>query len=92
MYCAFCNNKIDVKGVVGRDDGCPYCNMNLRCCKQCKFYDKHAYNDCREVIAERIADKERANFCEYFILRGTKNTNTNRTMNAKKALNALFKK
>lgn len=94
MICAFCNKKISMKDKVMRQDTCPHCDRDLRCCKQCNFYDPHAYNDCREVNAERITDKERSNFCEYYIPKGVKGApgGVNRTADAKKALEALFKK
>ncbi|MBW2030950.1 MAG: hypothetical protein JRH06_05195 [Deltaproteobacteria bacterium] len=94
MQCAFCHEIIQVEGKVSRQDTCPHCHRDLRCCRQCKFYDQNAYNECREVSAERIVDKERANFCDYFIIRGSKegSGSHNRTVEAKKALEALFKK
>ncbi|MCP4666428.1 MAG: hypothetical protein GY849_08670, partial [Deltaproteobacteria bacterium] len=64
----------------------------LRCCRQCKFFDYHAYNECREVSAERIVDKERSNFCDYFVPRGSAQKNVNMAQDAKMALEALFKK
>jgi hypothetical protein len=94
MHCAFCRSVLDVTGTVGRRDSCPQCNRDLHCCKQCKFYDPGAYNDCREVSSERIIEKERANHCDYFALRGSKGSGSSatRTKDAKKALEALFKK
>lgn len=94
MKCAFCNGVLDIKEKVGRRDTCPHCHRDLRCCKQCRFYDPNAYNECREVSAERIHDKERANFCDYFQVRGTKGRTgkTQRTRNAREALEALFRK
>ena len=94
MKCAFCSGNLNIKGTVGRKDECPHCGRDLRCCKQCKFYDTNAYNECREVSAERIVDKERANFCDFFMIRGSKGRGGNytRTQDAKAALEALFKK
>ena len=94
MNCVFCNKNVKMKGMVSRRDVCPHCGRDLRCCKQCKFYDTSAYNDCREVAAERIIDKERANFCDFFIPRGSNVSggSQNRTKEAKAALEALFKK
>jgi hypothetical protein len=34
----------------------------------CKFYDAKVYNECRETNADRVTDKEKANFCDYFVL------------------------
>ncbi|MDB9822788.1 hypothetical protein OAC89_03730 [Deltaproteobacteria bacterium] len=95
MKCIFCNKAVPVKGKISRQDTCPHCNRDLRCCKQCNFYDLSAYNECKEVAAERIIDKERANFCDFFVPKGSAKAgggNYNRTREAKEALEALFKK
>ena len=94
MICIFCNKKLNIKGKIGRQDTCPHCGRDLRCCKQCKFYDQDAYNECREVAAERILEKERSNFCDFFTPKGSKSSggSYNRTREAKEALEALFKK
>jgi hypothetical protein len=92
MKCAFCGVEIPHASRVGRQDSCPGCGRDLRCCKQCKFYDPRAYNECREVLAERVIDKERANFCDYFIVRGSSKKKVNRTEEAKRALEELFRK
>jgi hypothetical protein len=84
-----------MEGKVSRQDTCPHCDRDLRCCKQCNFYDQDAYNECKEVSAERILDKERANLCDYYIPRGAAKKaggRVNRTSEAKEALEALFKK
>ncbi|MBW1788816.1 MAG: hypothetical protein JRK53_19715 [Deltaproteobacteria bacterium] len=49
MKCAFCGDEFRVSDRIGKSDTCSRCGADLRCCKQCKFYDTHAYNDCREV-------------------------------------------
>lgn len=94
MECVFCGEEVPIKGKVSRSDTCPHCQRDLRCCKQCKFFDPGAYNECREVMAERIVDKERANFCDYFVYKGSKEISgsLNRTREAKEALEALFRK
>ncbi|MFH1351584.1 MAG: hypothetical protein ABII26_11725 [Pseudomonadota bacterium] len=94
MKCSFCGADIPIDGKVNRQDMCPQCNRDLRCCKQCKFYDPDAYNECREVSAERIIDKERASFCDHFLVKGSEvvNGHYRKTLDAKEALEALFKK
>ncbi|HOP46130.1 MAG TPA: hypothetical protein PK874_00590 [Desulfobacteraceae bacterium] len=92
MNCVFCGIEINTKGNPGRGDVCFNCKRDLRCCKQCKFYDPGSYNECREVLAERIVDKERANFCDYFVPRGSALTKVNKTQEAIKALENLFRK
>lgn len=55
--------------IIGRKERCPFCDNDLRCCLNCRFYDKQVYNQCRESQAERVLDKDRSNFCEYFVFR-----------------------
>ena len=97
MDCVFCGNVVTIEGKVSRQDTCPHCDRDLRCCKQCNFYDQNAYNECKEVSGERILDKERANLCDYYVPRGAKGASgrsgsRNRAKEAKDALEALFKK
>ena len=92
MHCAFCGHEIEIVDKVMRRDECPNCSRDLRCCRQCKFYDHHAYNDCKEVMAERIINKERSNSCEYFVPRGSSQQASHRDEDAKEALEALFRK
>lgn len=55
--------------MVGRKETCPFCGADLRCCLNCRFYDERIYNQCRETQAERVLDKDRSNFCDYFVFR-----------------------
>lgn len=52
--------------MVSRSDTCLKCMTDIRCCKMCQFYDPKSYNDCRESNADRVTEKEKANFCDYF--------------------------
>jgi len=64
--CVACGRELRLPARVGRRDLCPGCGAELRSCRQCTFYDPSVYNACREPQADRVLDKERANFCEYF--------------------------
>lgn len=48
---------------------CRGCHTDLHVCKLCEFYDVRVANACREPIADRVVNKERANFCGYFKLK-----------------------
>ena len=50
----------------GRRDDCPKCHADVHACRACKFYDRAAYNECREPSADRVVEKERANFCDFY--------------------------
>jgi hypothetical protein len=53
-----------------RHEECHKCGAAIHCCKMCKYYDPSAYNECRESVADRVVDKEKANYCDFFILVG----------------------
>ncbi len=92
VRCAFCNKEIEFEGKVSRNDTCPHCGRDLHCCLQCKFCDPGSYNECKEVMAEGVVDKERTNFCDYLLLKGTKEREFGKKAMAKQALEDLFKK
>lgn len=54
--------------MLSRSDICPSCRADVRCCRTCQFYDPKSYNECKEPNADRITDKEKSNFCDYFKL------------------------
>lgn len=91
--CYACTKSIELDETqpIMRSEECPHCYVSLRCCKMCEFYDERSYNECREPSAERIVEKEKANFCDFY--RITSNLNKEQAKNdALAAANALFKK
>jgi hypothetical protein len=76
----------------GRQDSCPKCGRDTRVCKGCEFYDKGSNNDCRESQAERVVDKEKSNFCDYFRPRAGSGSGAQSRDSMKAAAEALFKK
>ncbi len=94
MQCYFCKNYLAVTDRIGRQESCSHCGNDLHICKNCDFYDVTAYNECRESQADRVVDKEKANFCDYFTPgRGMAcHARTNSVTDAKKKLEQLFKK
>lgn len=64
--CFFCHKDIEITDRIGRRETCPHCGLDLHICRNCEFYDSTAYNECREPQAERVVDKEKSNFCDYF--------------------------
>jgi hypothetical protein len=57
----------------------------------CKFFDARVYNECKESNADRVVDKEKANFCDYFTLTGGL-IEDNSVESLKSAADSLFKK
>lgn len=91
--CYHCQKTIPVLGAfkITRTEECPYCSTSLHCCRMCSFYDPKVYNECRETNADRIVDKEKANFCDYFNLSDGKNAE-NVKEDLLNSAAALFKK
>lgn len=92
--CHHCGKEVDVKKELGRKETCSFCQANLRCCLNCTFYDSASYNACRETQAERVLEKDRSNFCEYFVYRDSMSAKgiTGIKDKQREKLNALFKK
>lgn len=68
--CFACQKPLDLPpGEVGRRETCGACGVDVRVCKNCEHYDPSAYNECRETAAERIVNKDKSNFCDYFRIR-----------------------
>ena len=94
MKCPVCGADIDPPLPIGRRESCDRCAASLHACRCCKFYDTSAYNECREPQADRVVDKEAANFCDYFDPSGVAGTGKGLSDKdkAKSALDDLFKK
>jgi predicted RNA-binding Zn-ribbon protein involved in translation (DUF1610 family) len=90
MNCFFCGGEIEVSERVSFREVCPGCGRAQHACRNCGFYDLAYNNQCREPMAERVVDKERANFCEYFT--PGKNRAGAKPATTRKALDELFKK
>lgn len=93
MPCYQCSKEVElsVGQKIVRSEECPYCFASLHVCKMCKHYDVHSYNECKEPIAERIVEKDKANYCDYFILHD-QGSSGDKKDDFLAAANALFKK
>jgi hypothetical protein len=93
MNCFHCGREISVKERIGFRDECPQCDRPLHACLNCGFHDPAYNNQCRETQAERVVDKHRPNFCEYFRPRTASDAKpVSPAANPRATLDALFKK
>jgi len=91
--CFHCNNSLDVSDSVGRGEQCAKCLSSVKVCLNCEFYDASSNNECRESEAERVVDKEKANFCDFFKLGFSEKADGDDSKEkAKEELDKLFKK
>ncbi len=66
--CRACGTPIPFDPPIPRDAECSGCGRDVRCCRNCRHFDTHYNNSCRETMADPVEDKGRRNFCEYFQL------------------------
>jgi len=97
VKCWHCGRASEVVERVGFRDECEGCGRALHVCRNCTFYDTSYNNACRETQAERVVDKERFNFCEYFAPGSGKGAGAGAAASqgktsAQARLEALFKK
>jgi hypothetical protein len=95
--CWFCGSPISDEEPLGRSLRCTNCGKDLRVCRNCRFFLPGSRGDCGESRAEMVADKEGANFCDWFSLDPRFRSDTtgekkarNAAASARSAFNALF--
>lgn len=91
ITCHSCSKESTFLDSISRRDECEYCHADTRCCKNCAFYDKASYNECRETSAEVETDKEKANYCDFFKAGNNKGSGEEKE-DLLSAAEALFKK
>jgi hypothetical protein len=92
VVCFNCGKVTQFADRVGFRGECESCHADSRVCKNCRFYDVKAYNECREPSAEVVLIKDRSNRCEYFAAGGGSGPQKDPTEELRKAAEALFKK
>ena len=90
--CYKCKKEIAEDFFVGRQSQCPNCGTDLHSCLNCSFYDTGAYNDCHEPQSEKVLDKTRSNFCDFFSFKQTAKAPGAADLKTKDKLEDLFKK
>jgi hypothetical protein len=76
----------------GRHAQCPACRADLHVCLMCKHHDTSKAKQCRELAADEVQDKTRANPCEWFQARPDAHlpAAAKTTRPARRELDALF--
>ena len=88
--CYYCGQTIEDPRNVGRSSTCVKCGKDLKVCLNCKFYDPDSHWECREQIPERVSEKDRGNFCDYFVFSPKARAGTNGTSRADRARSDLM--
>jgi hypothetical protein len=90
MICHKCGAAVELE-VVGRRDECQRCGADLHVCLNCGLYASNRANECFEPQAERVKEKDRSNFCDFFQFRKQGKAASGKE-DAKKLWDELFKK
>jgi len=77
--------------VIARSVTCHKCYNDIHVYLNCSYYDQKSYTECAEPSAERVVDKEKANFCDYFKLSEKTDQAVDTKADTLKQLNDLFK-
>jgi hypothetical protein len=64
-HCWKCGVEYTLAGTPGRSETC-VCGADLKVCLNCVSYDPKVAYQCRDRRAEPVAEKNMANYCEYF--------------------------
>ncbi len=94
--CYFCGTKLPLREKIGFREACPDCGRPLHVCLNCTFYKPGAHWDCAETVEEQVPDKEKGNFCEWFVpvpeARDSYGRGTRRDGDVRTRFDDLFKK
>jgi hypothetical protein len=91
LQCWKCGASLeDLPQPLGRRAECPACSAELHVCRQCRHYDTAKAKQCRELAADEVRDKTRANFCEWFQARAGACAGSQNASGGRTALDALF--
>lgn len=85
------NVSLSLNKQIGFKEYCDSCSSDLHCCLNCSFHEVNAYNQCREPSADRVVDKEKANYCDFFSFGSNKSNQSDKATEARKKLDDLFK-
>lgn len=89
--CWSCRKTQEMIDKIYRSHTCVHCGIAKHSCRNCKFYDRYASNECSEPMSDYVKHKEQANFCDYFVYAESENE-TSKADEARAKLEALFKK
>ena len=65
-HCWKCGAEYKLTGSPGRLETCHQCGSDLKVCLNCINYDRNVAYQCRDRRAEPVAEKNMANYCEWF--------------------------
>lgn len=92
IMCYHCGYTYKDNEKIFRLTVCPECGRDAHVCLNCTFYAPGKQHDCRETIDTAVREKDKANFCDYFVLDRAKKSKSpdNKSNTARNDFKALF--
>jgi len=97
IRCAECGSMVQFMDELKLTETCKHCNADLHTCRNCKFFDPGAPNQCMRPVPARIESKNTRNMCTLFspkviVEKAVEEKQESSTSdNARKAFDDLFK-
>lgn len=67
LVCWHCGRNLDdIPRPIRPSMRCPGCRMDLHTCRMCRHYNTRYIGDCAHDKADKVLDKQQANYCTYF--------------------------
>lgn len=93
IHCFSCQKELKFSdSKISFREECPFCRADVHACKNCHHYDPKAYNECKETTADVVREKDRANYCDHFVLAEGRGVVIDKAAQLRAAAEALFKK
>ena len=67
LHCFHCHARWEGESEPHRGAVCGKCGNDLRCCRNCRHNAPAFPNECIEKRAEPVAEKTRANLCDFYL-------------------------
>ena len=91
VICHKCSYIFSFNEVLSRTSSCENCHSDLKVCLNCSFFDIRASKQCLENQTSLVSDKEKANFCEWFVPSQTEKEKNCQKQKKLSELGKLFK-
>jgi hypothetical protein len=97
IRCAECGATVQFMDELKLTETCKGCGADLHTCRNCKFFDPGAPNECMRPVPKRIESKNTRNMCPLFSPKVIvekaveEKQNNNSSDSARKAFDDLFK-
>ncbi len=67
LVCWHCGDSLDgLPRPIRSQMRCPHCRADLHVCRMCRHHDTRYIGHCSHEQADRVLDKESANYCTFY--------------------------